>query len=341
MTPVLGVGRVDDLGLPVIEDKQSFIAFLQHEIAHAYANPCIDRHEKPLKSAGTSVFDSVADVMKSQAYGNWQTVVKESAVRASTVIFMRDKYGEKAANASLRHHQGKSFFWLPEVVTELEQYRKQRAKYPDFDTFTPRLAKAFERWLARPVDQRYPPFQGPINAVWDYRKRKPESSVLVAPIETAKDKASGQALAFVGRIHKMFFEKVGSPMVSSGKVKPATLKGKSLVLYGTPETNLILRRFLGKLGWKLTPGKITLGKRSFEGKGLVLIACHPRPCNPRIPVAVYGAARSQDLININNMFHGPTDWIIGRKGSDGKFTEIAKGNFEKTAKGKWLPLSKK
>lgn len=43
---------------------------------------------------------------------------------------------------------------------------------------------------------------------------------------------------------------------------------------------------------------------------------------------MYTAARDEDLVGVNSVFHGPTDWVVAKRMIDGKFETIAKGNFQ-------------
>jgi len=35
------------------------------------------------------------------------------------------------------------------------------------------------------------------------------------------------------------------------------------------------------------------------------------------------------------VFHGPDDWVVARRGPDGRFTIVAKGDFPRTRDGRW------
>jgi len=38
------------------------------------------------------------------------------------------------------------FFWIEELVEELENYDKQRDKYPTLESYMPKLAEAYKNW---------------------------------------------------------------------------------------------------------------------------------------------------------------------------------------------------
>ena len=41
------------------------------------------------------------------------------------------------------------FFWIAELVDELEKYNKQRDKYPTLESYMPKLAKAYKVWAEK------------------------------------------------------------------------------------------------------------------------------------------------------------------------------------------------
>jgi hypothetical protein len=127
-------------------------------------------------------------------------------------------------------------------------------------------------------------------------------------------------------------------MLTADQVSSREVSSRSLILYGTPRSNPILAKMLKRFGWNLEKNGIALGERAFSGEGLVLIACQPHPENPRQVVTVYAAGQDKDLVGINNLFHGPTDWIVARRDAQGQFHEVAKGDFPRDSQGRWLPL---
>jgi hypothetical protein len=82
---ILGVWQTDAQGLPQFTPEM--IGTVVHEFAHSFANPVIHRHEAELRAAGEALYKPVASKMRSQAYGNGQTLLCESLVRACEVRY--------------------------------------------------------------------------------------------------------------------------------------------------------------------------------------------------------------------------------------------------------------
>ena len=337
LRPILGVSHLYSEGLPAFDDSPDLAAYLQHEIAHAYANSAVDKNAKALEPVGKRLWQRVAGAMKKQAYSNWKVMLYETLVRASTVLFLLDRFGETAAAAAQARHKGRSFLWIKEVVQALDEYRKQDRPPRDLCAFLPKLVPILKRWASKQDTKRLGTFPGPINAVFSPSYRTSSRMLLVGQIpEQGK---AGKALTdYVAWVHKRFYEEHGVPLKQGADLSAAEIRTKGLVLYGTPAGSLVLKKILDRLGWRVGPKSIGLGPRIFKGQDLVLVACHPHPDDPEQPVLIYTAAHAELLPQINNLFHGPTDWVVARRTGPGRYEEVAKGFFPKGLDGSWRPL---
>ncbi len=52
--------------------------------------------------------------------------------------------------------------------------------------------------------------------------------------------------------------------------------------------------------------------KSYEGTDLEFISALPNPQNTKRPLIVYTAQNAEDLLKINEIFHGPTDYILAK-----------------------------
>jgi len=138
---ILGVWATDKQGLPVFE--KDVLATVVHEFCHSYANPIIDRHSREVEAAGLKLFAPVANQMSRQAYGEAQTMLRESLVRASVVRYLRHYGGSTAADREIQDQKGHGFLWMQELSDLLGQYESQRAEYPTLESFSPRLVAFF------------------------------------------------------------------------------------------------------------------------------------------------------------------------------------------------------
>lgn len=122
-------------------------------------------------------------------------------------------------------------------------------------------------------------------------------------------------------------------IVEADKVTWADLADHSTALYGTPDNHHLLRDALAESGWEVAAGHIAIGGRRFEGEHLVIIACRARPGDPTLSDLVYAGANEQDVIGINFLHHGPSDYVIGRCTKPMRYQILNRGNFARGPEG--------
>jgi hypothetical protein len=282
-----------------------------HEMAHSYVNPLIDRHARALEPAMRRIFPLVAGAMDKQAYGRWQIMAYESLVRAVTQRYVRQRHGDAAADRLAREDESASFYWTADLADQLGARLDMARVVAFFD----RLA---ERYAAGGIPA--PPFRGPINAVFKH------GPALVAP----SPGASPALAAYVAEVRTAIY-----PAAALLPGDAAELEVRAQVLYGSPASTPRIAALVREAGWAVDEAGVSVAGRRFAGPGLVLIACRPHPRDVHIPVLIYTAARDADLVNANAVFHGPDDWVVARRGGDGRFTIVAKGDFPRSRDGRW------
>ena len=138
---ILGVWATDSQGAPVFE--KDALPTVVHEFCHSYANPIIDRHLAELRESGEKLYGIAAEQMKSQAYGEAATMLRESLVRAAVVRYMRRYEGTTSADREISDQVSRGFAWMGDLSSLLGEYEAQRDRYPTLDSFSPRLAAFF------------------------------------------------------------------------------------------------------------------------------------------------------------------------------------------------------
>lgn len=140
---VIGSGSVKD-GLPSFDSEDGTLAKLVwHEFSHPFVNPLTEKH-RGLVAKYSSLFEPVAERMKSNAYGDWQTVVNESVIRAITCRLTYRVIGPQAGKKALQREKDDGFIYVEALYERLKEYESQRNKYRVFEDFYPRLLEAFE-----------------------------------------------------------------------------------------------------------------------------------------------------------------------------------------------------
>jgi hypothetical protein len=127
---------------------QDYLGTLVHEFLHSFSNPWVDRHLQDLKAAGEALNAPVNEQMRRQAYGDSSTALRESMVRAFTIRYFRDLGLEGKALSEETEHEKRDFYWVKDLVALLGEYTRNRAEFPDLESFTPKLVAAFKAWGA-------------------------------------------------------------------------------------------------------------------------------------------------------------------------------------------------
>lgn len=144
IVPVIGAEKFDSDGIPVFGDGN--VSTIAHEFCHTYTNPFVDKYAKELQPAGERIFNGCAQKMRNMAYGSWQTMLRESLVRACVVRYLRTTDGEKAAQADAQDNHRRGFRWIGKLAETLGEYESQRERYATFDAFMPRVVEFFNEY---------------------------------------------------------------------------------------------------------------------------------------------------------------------------------------------------
>jgi hypothetical protein len=140
------VWQVDESGSPTFDE--GVIPTVVHEFCHSYCNHLVDAHEDALRGAGTALWPKVADAMRQQAYGNWQTMLRESLVRASVIRYQAAQGGPVAEQREAREQEQRSFLWAKDLADLLAEYESSREQFPDLAAFMPRVVAFFDDYAA-------------------------------------------------------------------------------------------------------------------------------------------------------------------------------------------------
>ena len=111
---------------------------------------------KGFESFGGKYFPRVEKQMKGQAYGNWQTMMRESLVRACEVRYAMANNSKERAEQIANYNIGRGFHWIKELSELLGQYEKQRDKYQTLDAFMPEIVKFFQNYDGPPEQSQGP-----------------------------------------------------------------------------------------------------------------------------------------------------------------------------------------
>jgi hypothetical protein len=294
------------------DSQEGFTRLAWHEFGHSFVNPLTEKFKTEIDKYST-LYKPLVSWMMPQAYGDWLTCVNEHVIRAVTIrMAYRDAAegkGRDAAERLLRdeilREKRRGFFYVEALCRRLERYEADRDKLPDLEHFYPELIAVF-RGLSEAklgADFYSLPFAGPINAVFSDRK----AVVLIVPTGEDDDAAQDKIRAYVKSIRDSLFQ--DSFILSDIEALGSDLSRNAIAVYGTVKGNLWLKKYMDKIPIKVEPGAIT-ADRAYTGEHLRLITAWPNPQNPERGMVIYTAPQAGDIVGINSVFHGPTDYVI-------------------------------
>jgi hypothetical protein len=314
---ILGQMKLKD-GLPVFGSESSFRYVVWHEFSHSFVNPTTAKFDREIDKY-KALFEPISGKMSRQAYGNWQTCVNEHIVRAVTTRFTYREIGSDAGLRALNSERNRGFAYIQALCDRLVDYERHRDKYSTFVDFYPELIKVFKKFSEKDPGKDFyaAAFNGTINSVVSNKA----SVVLIVPTNEKDKLVQSRIQSFVENIKKRFYK--DRPILTDKEALEKDLSKNSVVAYGTTNGNLFIAKYINEIPIKVESDKITADK-VYKGTNLRFITTWPNPSNPERGMVFYTAQQSEDVLNINSVFHGPTDYVIA------KATRILKsGNYTK------------
>ena len=318
---VLGVWMTDDKGLPVFDS--SVVWVVVHEFCHSYVNPLTSKYKTEIDKYA-KLFGPISERMKSQAYPVWETCVNEHIVRSLTTRYAYLKENKEAGDKSLQRERKSGFFYVPALCEQLKYYENNRDKYKTFAEFYPELIKVFEELSKQDLGKDFyiVPYAGTINEVGQDKS----SVILILPTNEKDSDVQKNIHEFVRQYQQRFYPQ--APVITDTEAIKRDFSQNSLILFGTMNGNLWLKENAAKFPFTLEANRIVADK-VYEGTGLRFISAWPNPQNPKRGILIYTAQQAKDIVGINSVFHGPTDYVVARGNS------ILKADNYKKNKDNW------
>lgn len=209
--------------------------------------------------------------------------------------------------------------WAPLPLTSQVEVTidgtKVQASRPESDgSFTCRLVRGDDKaWsLSKPDDDglhKRHDLQGPIDDAFM------DSFVFVRP---TKPGASSKVDAWVREESTRAVEQWRKQFRGDARVKddtavtPADILNSNLVLWGDPESNVLIKRIAGKLPIAWNHDHIKVGGRQFDSTKHGLVLIYPNPLNPKRYVVLNSGFTYREYDYLNNARQVPKlpDWAV-------------------------------
>ncbi|MFP3904832.1 MAG: prolyl oligopeptidase family serine peptidase [Armatimonadota bacterium] len=176
------------------------------------------------------------------------------------------------------------------------------------EPFGDRLVISLEE--APPREESFPPAKrrglcGPCEEVFD------DSFIVVQG--TAGNRENDRILARKVRrfSHQWDAFADGYPRVKlDTQVTDDDIATSNLVLFGTPQTNLLLARISFRLPIRIGDHRYQVGEHEYMGDDLGLVMCYPNPLNPDRYVLIFSGELWGEKLDVNHRFDMLPDFII-------------------------------
>jgi hypothetical protein len=143
---IFAINSFDKNGIPNKLSSVSIQRANLHEYVHAFTNQLVDKNLAALQRSSETLLNDpkVFALMKDTFYGNWQYLLYESMVRAAAVKYLAANETDKSiAENEIARQEKLGFFWIRNLVGELDRYEKRRAKYKNIEQFMPKIIDFF------------------------------------------------------------------------------------------------------------------------------------------------------------------------------------------------------
>ena len=139
---LITIRKIDEEGMPVYGDRQ--LATLIHEFSHPYINPLFFANKNSFEEAGKKIF-ARSQKVKAIGYGNWESPVIESLVRAAVIRYkIAHEEDIEEAYERMIYDRNLGFIWIEELVDLFGAYENSRESFPTFRSLFPLTIGYFE-----------------------------------------------------------------------------------------------------------------------------------------------------------------------------------------------------
>jgi len=119
-----------------------------HEFCHPYINPLIEQRKELMKESGEKLYSYNEAKLARIGCLAWNHMMNEYIVRACVIRYFHSNKDNMAINRQIRNDENQGFSGIQALADLFEEYEKNRDKYPNMDSFIPRIAIFLEQYVA-------------------------------------------------------------------------------------------------------------------------------------------------------------------------------------------------
>lgn len=305
-------------GVPFL-NRDALSYYVLHEFGHSFVNPEASKYLERIQTT-SKLFSPIMSDMAKMAYGNWGICVNEHILRAAHIRMKSLSSNQVNISSLINQEKSNRFIYIEPLIKKLIVFEIQRDQNKiTFADFFPKMLDVLDSLLKTDYEKLAEiKFLGPINSVMRNQK--------LAWILPTNDKDTSSLKEAHNYIKKMFerFNSPGSILITDSIALKTNLASYGLMVYGPIESNLFLTKYKSLLPFKIENHTL-FADNEYKNESLKLISCIPNPMNPQKGMAIYTAFSTRNIVDINNVFHGPEDYIIFIN----KDSVLTKGFFNK------------
>ena len=121
------------------------------------------------------------------------------------------------------------------------------------------------------------------------------------------------------------------------------ITNRTIYIYGSPQNHSLFRQVRDQLPLVFEDDGVVVGNRKCLGQDVGAIFVCPNPFNPEHRFIVYGAVSPGALRDMNNIFHGPTDYVVfndttrefAKRGMQSRDCFLVAGAFDRSDPNHW------
>lgn len=127
-------------------NEEYLLYILLHEFSHSFVNSVTTKYSGQINNS-SALYEPVKTKMQAQAYTQWETCVNEHLVRTVVARLALKLRGEVYKNMVINQETNSGFIYIRNLDSLMVEYENDRTKYPNFESFYPRIIELFNSLL--------------------------------------------------------------------------------------------------------------------------------------------------------------------------------------------------
>jgi len=118
------------------------------EFCHPYINPLVAQNLELPNESGEKLYSYNKSQLTNIGCLAWNHMMNEYILRACVIRYFHSKNDNKTIEKQISSDENQGFVGIRALADLFEEYEKNRDKYPNIDSFIPRIAIYREQYVA-------------------------------------------------------------------------------------------------------------------------------------------------------------------------------------------------